>query len=256
MLGFDPLSLATAGFMLVSSTGCPATAQNPAFELKIDQLPVTLNQSLSAGQITQLKLSSDRDALASGDAAVAASANRDAAVRQAVSTEGVSFYNGLTQGQLSGTVESRILIQPIGDGQQSCLYADTVTLALTYDPTVFVAAEYATRPCANQVVTAHENTHVQRDLAAIADFTPRAKQSMQEFLNGLGGQGPYAQNEVQDGMLKMRDTIQGDIDNAILPGLSMLRTQYQQGLDTPENYKRQSELCPAEDWLPEPPGQN
>jgi hypothetical protein len=255
MLGFDPLSLATAGFLLVSSSGCPAPAQNPAFALQIEQLPVTLNQSLSAGQITQLKLSADHEAVTSGDAMAAESANRDAAVRQAVSTEGISFYNGLTQGQLSGTVESQVVIQPLGDGQQSCLYAEKVTLALTYDPTVYVAAEYATRPCANQVVTAHENTHVERDLAAIADFTPRAKLSMQEFLDGLGGQGPYAQSEVQDGMLKMRDTIQGDIDNAILPGLSLLRTQYQQGLDTPENYKRQSALCPAEDWLPEPPGQ-
>ena len=247
---FDPISLMTAGYMLASVSACPAPLQNPVFELNVDELPVKMNQSLTAAQITGLKLSGDKTAVASGDAAAAASANRDAAVRQQMSVEGVSFYNGLTLGQLYGTVEYGVSMQLINGA--TCLYADKVTLALKYDPTIYIAAEYNDRPCANQVVTAHENLHVERDLAAIADFIPRAKNSMQEYLNGLGGQGPYAEAGVQDGLLKLRDMIQGDIDNAILPGVSLLRQQYQQGIDTPENYRATAAMCPASDWAPEP----
>ena len=72
MLGFDPLSIVTAGFILASSSGCPAPPQNPVFDLQIEQKAVTLNQSLTAGQITQMKLSSDQEAAASGDASMAA----------------------------------------------------------------------------------------------------------------------------------------------------------------------------------------
>lgn len=243
---FEPISLMTAGYMLASVSACPAPLQNPVFDLNVDELPVKVNQSLTAAQITDLKLSGDKNAAASGDAAAVASASHDAAIRQQMSVEGVSFYNGLTLGQLYGTVQYSISMQLINGA--TCLYADKVTLALNYDPTIYIAAEYNDRPCANQVVTAHENLHVERDLAAIADFIPRAKTSMQEYLNGIGGQGPYAEAEVQDGLLRMRDLIQGDIDNAILPAVSLLRLQYQQGIDTPENYKTQSEMCPASDW--------
>jgi hypothetical protein len=161
----------------------------------------------------------------------------------------VTFYNGLTQGKLYGTTEYQLSAQMVNG--QACIYADKVTLSLNYDPTIYIAAEYVDRPCANQVVTAHENMHVERDLAAIQDFIDRARPSMQEFLDGLGGQGPYPSDQANDGAAQLRDLIQGDVEQAILPGLQLIRQQYQAGLDTPENYKAQAAMCPAADWAPD-----
>ncbi len=250
MFGIGAVSALAAGYMLVSGGGCPQPQHDPAFDLQVQQQQTVVDQSLSAAQITQLKLQEDQGAVVSGDATAAASAARDAAVRQQMSMEGDAFYNGLTQGQVTGEMIYNITSVPVGNGE-ACLYADKVSLKLNYAPIIHIASEYASRPCADKVVRAHEALHVERDQQAIAEFAPRAKETMADFLNGLGGQGPYPQSQFNDAALQLRDTIQADLENGIMPALSMMRQQYQQGIDTPENYRYNASLCPAEDWLPQ-----
>jgi hypothetical protein len=57
-------------------------------------------------------------------------------------------------------------------------------------------------------------------------------------------------SQLKDAARQLQGTIQTDLENGVMPALSLMRQQYQQGIDTPENYRYNASLCPATDWLP------
>jgi hypothetical protein len=248
MLGIDPISVLTGGYMLVSGNACPPQPA-PEFDIQVSQRDANVDETHTAAQITALKVQQDQGAMSGSDSIAAASAAHDAGIRQAMSMEGDSFYNGLTLGKLSAKITYAIKSVPVGP-INLCLYADKLSVTLNYDPQIYIAAEYASRPCPDRVVRAHEALHVEKDQQAISEFLPRAKASMNEFLAGLGGQGPYPEGELNSAAQQLEAAILADLENGVMPALAMMRQQYQEGIDTPENYRYNASLCPAADWMP------
>lgn len=250
MMGFDPLSMMAAGYILAADGGCPA-GDPPGLDIHLEQSAPVTYEDQSLTEISRDHVNKQVEAMVSGDAVTRYEAQQQVLLQQGLTTEGAWFTGGYMQGNLTtaGGISFKVVRQVVTEGvQEVCVYVDKVNLTLLFNPEVHIASEWQSRPCAHQVVAAHENSHVLRDLYAISLFMPRARAVMGEFLNKLGGEGPFPADQTQQGADSLSGQINGLIEHAIYPPLEMLRMQYQGELDNLENYKREWALCPAEDW--------
>ncbi|TAL30753.1 MAG: hypothetical protein EPN97_11755 [Alphaproteobacteria bacterium] len=251
MMGFDPVSMMAAGYILAAAEGCPAI-DPPVLNLQLEQNPPLTYEDQSIVDISRDQVNSQVQGLVSDNPVARMTALAQVTEQQKLSVEGASWFTGgYMQGNLTskGAISFKVVPQGVTDGTQvACVYVDKVDLTLVFNPEVHIAAEWASRPCAHQVVTAHENSHVLRDLYAISQFMPRAKIAMADFLNGMSGEGPMPADQTQPGADALSQQISGLIVNSIYPPLEILRAQYQAEIDNDENYRREWALCPAEDW--------
>lgn len=248
-MGFDPVSVMAAGYILASMEACPAQ-DAPGIDVQFQQTQPVIIESYNAAQLTGTQQAYQTMAAAS-DNPLAQYVARDQQVQeQKLSVEGAWFTGGYTMGKLSSQylISYKIMTRTNGMESSACVYVDKVTLTLMYNPEIYIASEWRGRPCAHHVITAHEHNHVSRDLWAISQFLPRAKILMTTYLSQLGPEGPLDASQTQAGADALQEKITEKLTTAIFPPLEVLRAQLQRDIDTAENYQRESALCPAEDW--------
>ncbi len=161
-----------------------------------------------------------------------------------LTTDGNWMIGGLTLSQLTGQygVNFKTVTYPTG---QVCLAVSEVDMDIVYTPVIYIAKDFLRQECQYTVTKAHEQKHVATDLETINDFTPQLKQQLQEFVDSLGVQGPISRDEVE----QAQQAITQAVDEAAAPIVQQLidlRRERQGSIDTIENYKRESALCPGE----------
>ncbi len=161
-----------------------------------------------------------------------------------LTTDGNWMIGGLTLSQLTGQygVNFRTVTYP---GGQVCLGVSEVDMDIVYTPVIYIAKDFLHQQCQYTVTHAHEQKHVATDLETINDFTPQLKQQLRDFVDSLGVQGPMTQEEAQEA----QQSITQAVDEAAAPIVQQLidlRRERQGAIDTIENYKRETALCPGE----------
>jgi hypothetical protein len=152
---------------------------------------------------------------------------------------------GLHEGRVNDSgynVEYRTLQDRNGN---TCLNVSRVRIILQYQPTIFIAKELEGHECHFRMVKLHEERHVATDLKTFNEFIPKIKMDILWYLRSLGPQGPFPAQDVPQ---QMRD-ITARIAAAAKPMVKKLygmRRQRQGMIDTDENYRRESALCPGE----------
>lgn len=249
-MGFDPVSMMAAGYILAAVEACPAPQDAPTIDVQFQQAEPVIDETHTAAELTGSQQAFQTMAAAS-DNPLSQYVARDQQVQeQKLSVEGAWFTGGYTQGKLASQylISYKVMTRTEGAASSACVYVDKVVLTFMYNPEIYIASEWASHPCAHQVINAHEHNHVSRDLWAISQFLPRAKILMTTYLSQLDAEGPLEADQTQAGADALQAKITDKLATALFPPLEVLRAQLQHDIDTAENYQRESALCPAEDW--------
>ena len=128
---------------------------------------------------------------------------------------------------------------------QSCIYVDRVEFLITYTPTVFIGKELQTAECRFKTVKMHEERHVATDLKVIKEFLPKIKMEILWYLRGVGAQGPFPQYEIDKNGKRIVDEVVAYV-RPMVEKMSETKRARQSDIDTIENYKYESGLCPGD----------
>lgn len=126
-----------------------------------------------------------------------------------------------------------------------CYYVDRLHFTVHYRPQIFIAAELANHECYYKVTKLHEERHVAADLKALREYMPKIKMEILYYLRAFGGQGPFPAATAD----KESDKIIDEIKKGMRPFLGKLyeaRRGSQREIDSVENYKYESQICPGE----------
>lgn len=224
MLGFDPLTL-SAGFILASMSAAECPVQG-AFDIDAQfiQQDTPVNTSMTSAQLVQ-KYRNDHDASMATDSKWM--------------TGGTTVVSGTA---LKESVDVAFKVHDVSPGK-ACLSVSKVHYTITYNPSVYVASDISGSGCKHDVTLAHLKRHTDLDAQILTDGLPAMRQALEEYVGGLGAQGPFVANEIESQkVLLMRNIVDG-----ISPQwkkLSFKRQNAQKTIDTAEDYKRDTASCP------------
>lgn len=152
---------------------------------------------------------------------------------------------GMTEAQMGGGNYSVNYAGRVDAYGNTCLYPSKVTFNLEYKPNIYIAKEVTGLPCTMRVTRLHEQRHVAADRHIIKQYVPKIKMEILWYLRSLGPQGPYPQGQVPQETKR----IVKEVVDAVMPMIERLvetRRQRQGDIDTAENYRYESSLCPGE----------
>lgn len=223
LFSIDP-SLASALLMQVALGACPVQ-DAPKVIVHFASEPVYYSESHKAATL-KTSLAKDKEST--------------------LATDKRSVVMGVTTSVTSSNFNVSFKMLTDRQGNQ-CLYVDTATFWIVYRPAVFISKDILDIPCSLQVTKEHEAQHVKIDMQAIHEYLPQIQTDMLLYLRSLGyqGFGPYPQSELP----KHRERLMKEIVEASKPMAEKLREarRKRQGeIDTPENYRRESEKCPQD----------
>jgi len=160
-----------------------------------------------------------------------------------IATDSRWHVDGLTEGAIQESYE--LEFNTVSDGSNSCLFLSKVNFTVIYKPTIFIASEVKGQTCRQKVTRLHEERHVATDLRAIKEYIPKLKMELLMYLRSLGMQGPFPASDLK----RQMDSMSVEVNKSLRPMTERLREarRKRQGLiDTVENYKHESSLCPGE----------
>lgn len=171
--------------------------------------------------------------------------NKDATHVNVAETVGTWRVFGITEGRMEGTgYHVSFEVQSDSRGTK-CIYVNKVNFVIRYIPSIFIGSELKKYECIFKMTKLHEERHVATDLKVIRRYLPKIKMEILKFLWHYGPQGPYPAHEAD----KQASRIVKEIKEAVQPILDKLfeeKRRHQGDIDTIENYKYESGLCPDE----------
>lgn len=228
--GLLPLMLSKS-YLLAQLTVCPLPDAVPVVEVYFKpQKPVYISEAPSEALTKTLK-------------------NNPDATHQTGATSKWRVL-GITEASVGGGDYHVAYMTTYDQQGNTCLYVNNVTFNLEYKPTIFIAKEITPLPCRLRMTRLHEQRHVAADHRVIKEYIAKIKMEIMWYLRGLGAQGPYPASDVKH----QSDRIIQEVVAAVRPmvdRLSETRRKRQGDIDTPENYKYESGLCPAEHLPPQ-----
>ena len=157
--------------------------------------------------------------------------------------EGKWMVGGLNDGHTDISVTASF--NGYGDQDSVCLFFENVTMTLVYRPTIFIASDFAHQACRSRVVRRHEERHSAVDIKTFNEFVPKMKMDLLWYLRSVGTMGPYTTAELPEAKKKIAASLNA-AGARILAKLEKTRADRQSAIDTIENYKLESGLCPGE----------
>jgi len=146
---------------------------------------------------------------------------------------------GLTSTTLIDKLQVGIVAVPVRS-RQYCGYLKSIEFSLGYDTmTIYVAREFRRNRCKFQSVMAHENRHVSIFRENLADFQSRFESLLERIAATAKPITVRSENEAARRFLK-------GIQRRIQPLMSKMiraRDRAHDRIDTPENYRREQDLC-------------
>jgi hypothetical protein len=152
---------------------------------------------------------------------------------------------GMTEGVLGGGNYRVSYMTKTDQTGQRCIYVDRVKMLITYTPTIFIGKELQTSECHFKVTKLHEERHVATDLKVIKEYLPKIKMEILWYLRGVGGQGPFPQYETDKNAKRIIDEVVAYVRPMVERMIETKRAR-QSDIDTVENYKYESGLCPGD----------
>ncbi|HYD19154.1 MAG TPA: hypothetical protein VEF76_11805 [Patescibacteria group bacterium] len=152
---------------------------------------------------------------------------------------------GITEGSMSGSGYRASYLTRTDQSGMRCIYVDSITFEIRYNPTIFIGKELVDSECHYRVTKMHEERHVATDLKTIKEYIPKIKMEILWYLRGLGSRGPFPQGQTDQEATK----IMKEVVEYVKPMVEKLfeeRRKRQGDIDTIENYKYESGLCPGE----------
>jgi hypothetical protein len=162
-------------------------------------------------------------------------------------TDSKWFVEGVTVGGVEGAQYGFDFTNLSDSAGNTCFYVHKVYFSIYYEPTIFLAKELQQpgHQCRQKMVKLHEERHVATDLKTINEYLPKIKMDLLWYLRSLGPLGPFSSGQAAE---EVKHTQKGIVE-AIQPmkeKLIMARRARQGSIDTIENYKQESALCPDE----------
>ncbi len=164
-------------------------------------------------------------------------------VDSTIATDSRWRVGGLEEGPIEP--ELHMEFDTVSDGSSMCIFLSNIHLTMHYRPTIFIAKENKGLECRFKVVKLHEERHVATDLKVINEYIPKMQMELLWYLRSLGMQGPYPVGQQTVQMQTMAKNI-GLAIKPIYEKLINTRRARQGMIDTVENYKHESSLCPGE----------
>lgn len=153
---------------------------------------------------------------------------------------------GLTGLKFATTLNIETLAEEIGTNDV-CIIPQTVHLQLYYEnPTIYLVNTLQPQTCRYNLVLRHEYTHLDIGHTALLELAPRLKQCLTDVIAERGSKVVLKSIYLQDSQAIMQKMIQ-EIETGLKPLVSLYKKKLlaeQSQLDTPENYQRETALCP------------
>lgn len=152
---------------------------------------------------------------------------------------------GVTQGmtRLNHSAGFRYLQNPANN--TACLYVDSVTVEMSYEPIVHIASNFPYGSCRFKTTWEHELRHVNTDVITLNEYGPHMKQSAIVAAQSIGPIGPFPVAQLEAQQQAVMSRIGAAVDKT-LDDIGAVRLQRQQLIDTREEYLRVSRACPNE----------
>lgn len=162
-----------------------------------------------------------------------------------LSTDGQWMVGGLTKSNISGQFSASFAATTEPVSKNVCLSLRSVNYYITYEPVIYIASDYKHMACRYSQTLAHEKRHVATDKKVINQYIPQLKAHLQKIARGIKSQGPYnnAQAPVEQNRILAELSAATD---PLLQRLIATRRAEQAKIDTLENYKRDTALCPGQ----------
>lgn len=220
MFGFEPLTL-PAMYLLAQMSGCADMGQ-ASVQVQLTASDPPYDTSMSMNELT------------SGFAN-----NPDSTL----STEPGWHLGGLTLSNIQTRYSVNFHQQT--SGGTGCVQVSQVVVDIIYTPVIYIASDFLHKQCQYSVTVAHEQRHVGTDLETINDFTPLMRDSIQQYVDSLGPQGPYNRGDLQAVQNNLLDQVIAAAQ-PIADQLAEVRRERQAAFDTEENYRAENSLCEGE----------
>lgn len=162
-----------------------------------------------------------------------------------VATDSRWFVEGITASGVDAARFNFDFTNLRDESGNTCLYVHKVYFTIMYEPTIFLAKELKApgHECRYKMVKLHEERHVATDLKTINEYMPKIKMELLWYLRSIGPLGPYGEGQIASEVQKKEK----DIMTAVGPMMERLikaRRARQGSIDTIENYRQESGLCP------------
>jgi hypothetical protein len=133
-----------------------------------------------------------------------------------------------------------------------CLWYGTVELVIDLRPVIYLAREKNVPGACREEILEHERRHVQVDREVMNKFARDVGAAIQREVDMAGAQGPYPAVNTEAVRSRMADRIHKLVD-AHTAAMTRTMDARQALVDSPEEYKRISDICNARPTAQEKP---
>jgi len=225
MLGFDPITL-PAMYMLSALAKCPA--QGPV------EVDVRLAKTDNAYILDQTSAQLTRNFGKNMDTTLA--------------TDGKWMVSGVTVvggNNLRSQFGAEFKTSTNYSSDTMCFTISKITYEIQYSPDVYIASDYKNMGCRYSATLAHEKRHVAADERTFTDYIPYFKDQLERAAEAMPPKGPIPVSQSQDAQhAALKELAEGAAP--LWDELLALRRKRQALIDTPENYMRDTALCPGQ----------
>ena len=151
--------------------------------------------------------------------------------------------NGLTQFMPYVFIESSANRMIIGDS--ACYYPKHVRVVVGYKPTVYIRNDIQPGSCRFNVTLRHEQTHLDIAHLSLKRFAQKVKRVFPQMVKDIGFKFVPYKSDVNgnETSAKINEAYKTQL-NTLFNGFVEEMTEQQMRIDTAENYKEETALCP------------
>jgi hypothetical protein len=224
IFGLEPVTLSKL-YVAAALTACPAMKSGDIrVDLNIVDSPYVTN--VTSAQLTQQQMERNPDTSAFTDGKWMVG--------------GVTVYRGP---KIKYSAHFPTMTDP--KTGNTCFTIGDAVMTITYDPLVYIAADYKHLGCRYSQTLAHEKRHVDIGRRTIEEFKPYFRKRLQQEVDRIGVRGPMpkAQAEAQrQSVLQQLDVSVKQLEQEFL---AKFRAR-QATIDTEAAYLRDSAMCPGQ----------
>lgn len=156
-----------------------------------------------------------------------------------------AYMKGVTRGNVGVNIKQTVKtgVEAYTLSHFSCLWYETISVELNYDPIIQMSAELKPRTCEYETVLAHQQKHIAADRKIVKKYITVIEDDIKRALQKSGTfGGPYNDDKVQAVSNAMQAYIQQTVRKT-LDRLETERTTAQKAIDTPDEYYAVRHQC-------------
>ncbi len=159
--------------------------------------------------------------------------------------EGKWMVGGLTKSNMNGKYQAQFYTHVNNQTGATCLAITSFTYTIEYSPVIYIASDFKSMGCRYSQTLAHEKRHVATDKRVIEKYLPDMKREITRLVKKMPAQGPYPREKVEEQQQRILQDV-ALVTKPYMDQLIALRRTEQAKIDTVENYKRDTALCPGQ----------